>query len=96
MTTTPKPRRDLDDWNTGEITLAHITGYGPSARAYAVDFKGTFLGYVVGRDGGWSAQPESDPATPVQPTHSFVFANTSRNGSIDDLLMEARQAGVVA
>ena len=98
MSTAPKPRRFLDDWEHGDVVLDKIPGYaypGSGATAYAVTYKGTFLGYVAGRDGGWSAQPEDDPSVGVWSTYKFVFGGMSRNQVVGDLLHDARMAGVI-
>lgn len=101
---TPRSRRqappvahaDLYDYDPAKVTYTRVGRGMRSDTAYAVDHDGTFLGYVVGRDGGWSTQPESDPNTPVLPTHEFLYAYVSRAQVTDMLVAEARDAGVVA
>jgi hypothetical protein len=76
---------------TGQTTLTfkRIAKGMRSDTAYAVTTAdGAFIGYVVGRDGGWSTQPESDPLTPVGQTYDFVYAYPSRAYAANLLLEE--------
>jgi hypothetical protein len=95
-TAPPVAHADLYDFDPAEVTYSRIGRGMRSDSAYAVDYRGTFLGYVVGRDGGWSTQPESDPNVPVLPTHEFLYAYPTRSYATDLLVAEARTAGVVA
>lgn len=101
---TPRSRRtgppvahaDLYDYDPALVSYSRIGRGMRNDTAWAVTYDGTFLGYVVGRDGGWSTQPESDPNEPVQPTHQFLYAYPSRAYVTDLLVAEARTAGFLA
>lgn len=77
------------------VTHTQIARGMRSGTAYAVQVDGTFIGYVVGRDGGWSAQPESDPNVPVEPAYTFTFAYASRATVTQHLVDEATDAGLI-
>lgn len=72
--------------------MASVTKYKQVARgmrtgtAYAVLRDGTFLGYVVQRDGEWDCQPASDPLEPVRPTYDFTYNHPTRQSATDALV----------
>lgn len=77
----------MNDRNFTYKRVGRGTRYDTAYAVYTTG--GTFLGYVVGRSGGWDMQATSEPTQPVKPTHSFTYHMPSREYAAYELLDRA-------